>query len=386
MHFRRQYSLHSENLQVVISGIDGLNWHSVSEDGIGKIYEGLLSKNSEDARSGAGQYFTPRALVDCIIAVTQPTIAETIQDPATGTGGFLIGAEQYIRNHSSSRDYSKTPPKYQGMEIERGTYRLCLMNIFLHRMKADLILGDALTADGSVLAPADLILANPPFGSKSGSARDKRSDLSFPSSNKQLEFLQHIYRGLKSDGRAAVVVPDNVLFEGGIARQIRNELMDRCNLHTILRLPTGIFYAQNVSTNVLFFTRSARQSGSTKRVWIYDLRSSMPRFGKRNPLTLDHFSDFIKCFGSLKDGASRRRASGIGGRFRSFERAEIAANNDDLNLKWLADKSDSDSQELSDPETIAGQIIENLRQATKETQNLIDILASLSDQGPESSL
>lgn len=205
---------HSENLKVVVDGIDNINWHSFSQDGIGDIYEGLLSKNSEDSRSGAGQYFTPRALIDAIIQVIKPNLGEIIQDPASGTGGFLISADKYIRDNYKIQEYIKSPPYYEGIEIEKGTFRLCLMNAFLHGMDAKIMLGDALTADVDKLAKADLIIANPPFGSKSGSVRDKRNDIEFPSSNKQLDFLQHIYSGLRNGGRAAVVLPDNVLFEG----------------------------------------------------------------------------------------------------------------------------------------------------------------------------
>lgn len=261
---------HSENLRVVIDGIDKIDWHSLSQDGIGDIYEGLLAKNSEDSRSGAGQYFTPRPLVDSIIKVMKPDLGEIIQDPASGTGGFLISADKYVRDNCNVRAYKKTPPHYEGLEIEKGTFRLCLMNTFLHGMDANVILGDALTVDAGKLKEADLIIANPPFGSKSGSVRNKRDDIRFPSSNKQLDFLQHIYNGLKKGGRAAVVLPDNVLFEDGVGKKIRKDLMEKCNLHTILRLPTGIFYAQGVKTNVLFFTRGKTVKGNTKETWIYD--------------------------------------------------------------------------------------------------------------------
>ena len=297
---------HSENLKVVVDGIDKLDWHSLSVDGIGDIYEGLLSKNSEDSRSGAGQYFTPRALVDSIIKVMQPELGETIQDPASGTGGFLISADKYLRDHNSAGSYKKKMPFYEGVEIEKGTYRLCLMNTFLHEMDANILLGDALTEDAKKLKQADLIIANPPFGSKSGSVRKKRKDIKFSSSNKQLDFLQHIYQGLKVGGRAAVILPDNVLFEDGIGKKIRQDLMNKCNLHTILRLPTGIFYANGVKTNVLFFTRGKTDESNTENTWIYDLRSSMPSFGKRTPLTQEHFGEFITAFGNDPHGIAKR--------------------------------------------------------------------------------
>jgi len=267
---------HSENLKAVIDGINKIDWHSVSDDGFGQIYEGLLAKNSEDARSGAGQYFTPRALVDCIVQVMKPQLGERIQDPASGSCGFLISADHFIRTKRSESQYHSNPPVYQGMEIEKGTHRVSLMNTFLHRMKSNIILGDALTEDCRELQPADLILANPPFGAKAGSARKGRNDIPFTTTNKQFMFLQHIYLGLKPGGRAAVVLPDNVLFESGVGTEIRQDLMDKCNLHTILRLPTGIFYSQGVKTNVLFFTRGEKGKENTKEVWVYDMRANMP--------------------------------------------------------------------------------------------------------------
>lgn len=370
---------HSENLKVVIDGIDDLNWHSISQDGIGEIYEGLLAKNSEDARSGAGQYFTPRALVDCIIGLVKPELGEVIQDPATGTGGFLITADQYARSRNSEAAYRSNPPKYQGMEIERGTYRLCLMNTFLHRMKAEIHLGDALTKDVRVLDPADVVLANPPFGSKSGSARTGRATFSFQSSNKQLEFLQHIYQSLKVGGRAAVVLPDNVLFEEGTGRLIRRELMERCALHTILRLPTGIFYAQGVKTNVLFFTRGKTEKGNTKRTWFYDLRTNMPRFGKRNPLTVEYFSDFIRAFGSDPAGSSTRTEKGFDDRFRCLSRGEIGDRNDNLDYVWLKDSSFENDSDILDPEEIAAAIAANLIAASSELELLQAELARFSE-------
>ena len=232
---------HSVNLKAVIDGIARIDWHSVKQDRFGDLYEGLLAKNSEDARSGAGQYFTPRPLVDSIVSLVKPKLAENIQDPAAGSGGFLIAADHYIRSKNTRNSYDSARPRYQGLEIERGTHRICLMNTFLHGMEADITFGDALTEDAQDLRPADVILANPPFGAKAGSVRTARSDLPFPTTNKQLAFLQHAVLGLKKGGRAAVVMPDSVLFEDGVGRQIRHDLMERCNLHTILRLPTGIF-------------------------------------------------------------------------------------------------------------------------------------------------
>lgn len=361
---------HSENLKVVIDGIDQIDWHSLSKDAIGDIYEGLLSKNSEDSRSGAGQYFTPRPLVDAITSVMKPKLGETIQDPASGTGGFLISADKYLRDHNNKKSYFKLPPHYDGLEIEKGTYRLCLMNAFLHEMDANIILGDALTHDAKELSPADLIIANPPFGSKSGSVREKRGDIKFPTSNKQLDFLQHIYNCLKVGGRAAVVLPDNVLFEEGAGRRVRSDLMDKCDLHTILRLPTGIFYANGVKTNVLFFTRGEKSENNTKYTWIYDLRTNMPTFGKRSPLTSKHFEEFIEAYGDSPYGDSKRKDEGKQGRFRKYSRKYIAGLNDNLKIDWLVDENVIDPENLPEPAIVASKIAEDLNTALAEIEFL----------------
>lgn len=366
---------HSENLKVVINGIDKINWHSLSRDGIGDIYEGLLAKNSEDSRSGAGQYFTPRSLVDSIIEIVKPSVGEIIQDPASGTGGFLISADKYIREHSSEQAYKKRPPQYQGIEIEKGTFRLCLMNTFLHGMSAKIKLGDALTADAKLLEMADVIIANPPFGSKSGSVRDKREDIKFPTSNKQLDFLQHIYGGLKSGGRAAVVLPDNVLFEGNVGRKIREDLMHKFNLHTILRLPTGIFYAQGVKTNVLFFTKGEKDKDQTKNIWVYDMRANMPQFGKRTPFTLDYFDDFIRVYGDDPNGMSKRVDEGEAGRFRCFSREFITERGDSLDISWAKDESAGSRENLLEPDELAASAISELEGAVNDLTSILELLS-----------
>lgn len=358
---------HSENLKAVIDGINKIDWHSVSDDGFGQIYEGLLAKNSEDARSGAGQYFTPRALVDCIVQVMKPQLGELIQDPASGSCGFLISADHFIRAESSKSQYHSNPPIYQGMEIEKGTHRISLMNTFLHRMNATIMLGDALTEDCRELQPADLILANPPFGAKAGGARKGRDDIPFTSANKQLLFLQHIYLGLKPGGRAAVVLPDNVLFESGVGKETRQDLMNRCNLHTILRLPTGIFYSQGVKTNVLFFTRGEKDNENTKEVWVYDMRANMPRFGKRNPLRERHFEEFSTCFGADPHGTSKRKDLGEQGRFRCFTREWIKEVKDDsLDISWFGI-----SDELSEPSVLAQEAMDELEAAMTELRGIM---------------
>ena len=362
---------HDENLKAVIDRIDKLDWHSLKNDAFGDIYEGLLAKNSQDSRAGAGQYFTPRALVNTIIEVIQPQLNEVIQDPSTGTGGFLISADKYIRDHNTLKSYRSTPPLYEGCEIEKNTYRLCLMNAFLHEMQTNIILGDALTDDATGLQDdVDVIIANPPFGSKSGSVRKQKSSIKHPSSNKQLDFLQHIYNGLKTGGRAAVVLPDNVLFEEGVGKTIRQELMDLCDLHTILRLPTGIFYAAGVKANVLFFTRGETDKNCTKDIWVYDLRTNMPTFNKGNPLTDEVFEDFLEKFGTGKHGRSIRIDGDNQSRFRKFTRKDIAKRNNDLDISWLSDENVTDSVDLPEPDIIALQIMGKLQSALIEITEL----------------
>lgn len=360
---------HSENLKAVIDGLAKLEWHSVTTDGMGDIYEGLLAKNSQDARSGAGQYFTPRALVDCIVRLVRPELGEVIQDPATGSGGFLISADQYIREQCSKSAYDSNPPRYEGVEIEKGTYRICLMNTFLHQLESRIILGDALTVDSDELNLADVILANPPFGAKAGSARKIRDELQ-QTANKQLAFLQHIYLGLKPGGRAAVVLPDNVLFEDGVGRKIRQELMDKCNLHTILRLPTGIFYSPGVKTNVLFFSRGVDQKENTRDIWVHDMRHGTPKYGKKRVLSTSDLAEFERVY---SEGPSKVFSNGElpGDRWRCFTRQAIAERLDNLDLSWLSDKDSGQESAMTDPEDIASSILVHLRSAVSDLESVV---------------
>lgn len=362
---------HSENLRAVVDGIAEIDWHALSRDRIGDIYEGLLAKNSQDARSGAGQYFTPRPLVDSMIRCVQPKAGDQIQDPAVGSGGFLISADHYIRSNVSSAEYLAKPPRYQGMEIEKSTYRICLMNTFLHELDANIELGDALTDDGLRLKEADLILANPPFGARAGSKRRRRNDLDVAGTNKQLAFLQHIYQSLKVGGRAAVVLPDNVLFEEGAGKRVRQKLMLSSDLHTVLRLPQGIFYSPGVQTNVLFFTRPRR--GGTKQVAFYDMRSKGPKFGKKRPLLASDFAEFEEAF--------RKRPAGVAsGRWRVYSRDEIAARGDGLNISWLGDDDTASWSDSADPVGILAAISEHLRSALEEAESLSEDLAVLASE------
>lgn len=366
---------HSENLKAVVSGISKIDWHQVDKDGFGDIYSGLIDKSAQDARSGAGQYFTPRALVDVIVKLSQPKNGELIQDPSAGSGGFLVAADEFIKRNVAKDIYRASPPKYQGVEIEKNTRRICLMNTFLHGLDAQIIYGDALTEDASALEAADLILANPPFGSKGGSKRSSRKDIPFPNCSKQLAFLQHIYLGLKEGGRSAVVLPDNILFEDGVARDIRKSLMEACDLHTILRLPTGIFYATGVKTNVLFFSKAKVAESRSKEVWIYDMRANMPRFGKTSPLEQKHFEDFVMNFGDDPYGKSPRKDQGAKGRFRRFTREEIAKRNYNLDISWLSDGKAANEEGLDELESISAAIIGHLRSALSEIEAAEDELA-----------
>jgi type I restriction enzyme M protein len=365
------------NLRTVVEAIDALDWYSAKSEGLGDLYEGLLEKNAEETKSGAGQYFTPRALIEVMVALVKPQAGEHVQDPAVGTGGFLINADRFVR--ANTDDYFKLSEKQQlfqrreafyGMELVADVQRLALMNAMLHDIEGDILLGDALGPSGAALPKAEVILTNPPFGTKKGGGGPTRDDITYSTSNKQLVFLQHIYRGLKPGGRAAVIMPDNVLFEEGVGQKVRADLMDKCDLHTILRLPTGIFYAQGVKTNVLFFTRGGKDKGNTKAVWFYDMRTNAPAFGKRTPLTRAHFAEFEKAYGEDSLGKSRRRDQGETGRFRRFTREEIGKRGDNLDISWLKDDSVTDHTDLPEPEVIAAEIVAQLRIAMEEMEAL----------------
>lgn len=364
-------------LSQLIDDINKLEWYGLEREDLGDMYEGLLEKNANETKSGAGQYFTPRVLINVMVSLMKPEAGEVIQDPAAGTGGFLLAADNYIRKETD--DYFELTEKqiafqknkaYVGMELVPDTHRLALMNTMLHDLEGGkdgvIRLGNTLSAEGQALPKADLILSNPPFGTKKGGGLPSRDDFTYPTSNKQLAFLQHIYRGLKAGGRAAVVLPDNVLFEGNIGKQIRQDLMNKCNLHTILRLPTGIFYAQGVKTNVLFFERGKTDMDNTKEVWVYDLRANMPKFGKRTPLTPKHFEAFEKAYASKK-----RKDEGEEGRFRCFSREYIAEHEDSLDISWIKDDSLEDAAGLPTPDVLATEAMEELAGAMNDLEMLM---------------
>ena len=380
------------NFNTIVQAIDKLDWYEEDDrDMMGDIYESLLEKNATEKKSGAGQYFTPRPLINVMVKLSVPAIGERWNDPAAGTFGFMIAANQYLRGkHDNYFDLNTQERKFQkeeafsGVELVPDAHRLALMNARLHDMESTIHLGDTLSKLGKELKNFDGVLANPPFGTKKGGELPNRDDFTYPTSNKQLNFLQHIYRSLKKDGkaRAAVVLPDNVLFDDNDGQKIRKDLMDKCNLHTILRLPTGIFYAAGVKTNVLFFTRGKEELGNTKKVWFYDLRTNMPTFGKRTPFTEEVFKDFIYAYtggmsadkvvdeyeGSIDD---ELRAKIKDERWQCYTREEIAEKNDTLDIGLIADNSIQSSDTLGEPEDIIREAKDELNEILKQLDDIL---------------
>lgn len=372
-----------KNLEKIITTIDGLDWYSAKEEGLGNLYEGLLEKNASEKKSGAGQYFTPRVLIDVMVKLVDPKPGEKCNDPAAGTFGFMIAADHYLKEKTDNyfdldtdlAEFQRTEA-FSGCELVHETHRLALMNAMLHDIEGNIILGDTLTNVGKQMKELDVVLSNPPFGTKKGGERATRDDLTFMTSNKQLNFLQHIYRSLKADGkaRAAVVLPDNVLFQEGDGTKIREDLMDKCNLHTILRLPTGIFYAQGVKTNVLFFTRGIEDKGNTKDVWFYDLRTNMPNFGKTNPLKESHFDEFVKAY------TAEDREKIEDERWNKFTREQIKEKNDNLDLGLIKDDSILGYEDLPDPIESAEEAVAKLEEATDLLMSVIKELRALESE------
>lgn len=372
-----------KNLEKIITTIDGLDWFSAREEGLGNLYEGLLEKNANEKKSGAGQYFTPRVLIDVMTKLVKPQPGERCNDPACGTFGFMISASQCVRSQTDDFfDLDADTAKFEreeaftGCELVHDTHRLALMNAMLHDIDGKITLGDTLSSVGMSMKDYDVVLTNPPFGTKKGGERATRDDFTFPTSNKQLNFLQHIYRSLKTNGkaRAAVVLPDNVLFADGDGERIRLDLMDKCNLHTILRLPTGIFYAQGVKTNVLFFTRGKTDKHNTKEVWIYDLRNDMPSFGKTNPLKSEHFDDFVECYadGELSKRKETYSEENSNGRWRKFTIEDILARDKtSLDITWMKSDSGTDDYTLAELLDMIKEKSSNIAKAVAELEQLI---------------
>lgn len=374
----------STSLTTLVNAIDAVDWYAAEEDGLGDLYEGLLDRTISERKSKAGQYFTPRPLIETIIKLVKPKVGETIQDPAAGTGGFLIACHRQIladtddlfADEAKGFAHFQRNGAYRGAELITGTHRLNTMNLLLHGIEQPILCEDALSGDESKLGKADLILTNPPFNKFP--ERVNRSDFSITANAAKgpLPFMEHIVRALENGGRAAVVVPDNVLFEDNMGRELRRWLMDRCDLHTILRLPTGIFYAQGVKTNVMFFTKVSNEAeGATDAVWFYDMRAQMPNFGKTRTLTADDFADFIKAYGEDPLGKAKRKDQGESGRFRMFTREEIAKRNDNLDISWLRDDEEEVEEGLTELDDIAAAILGHLRAALEEIEAVSDELA-----------
>lgn len=370
------------NLKKIITNIDGLDWYSAKEEGLGNLYEGLLEKNANEKKSGAGQYFTPRVLIDVMTELIAPQPGERCNDPACGTFGFMIAADTYVKEHTNELfDLDEDQQRFQkyeaftGGELVHETHRLALMNAMLHDIEGKIYLCDTLSNQGKVMKDFDVVLTNPPFGTKKGGERANRDDFTFTTSNKQLNFLQHIYRSLKADGkaRAAVVLPDNVLFADGEGERIRQDLMDKCNLHTVLRLPTGIFYAQGVKTNVLFFTRGTTDKDNTKEVWFYDLRTNMPSFGKTNPLKEEHFDDFVAAY----TAADRKAVSDERWSCYTYEQISEEGKNHSLDLGLIRDDSVLDYNDLPDPIESGEECIAQLEEAVDLLMSVVKELKSL---------
>ncbi|MBS1780382.1 MAG: SAM-dependent DNA methyltransferase [Bacteroidetes bacterium] len=383
----------------LVQMIDGEQWILMGTDVKGDIYEGLLEKNAEDTKSGAGQYFTPRPLIKAMVECLRPELGKTIADPACGTGGFFLAAYDYLSAQKPDKEQAKFL-KYNtffGNEIVASTRRLALMNLFLHNI-GDIDSENFISPADALIADAgqryDYVLANPPFGKKSSmiftneEGEQEKEDLTYnrqdfwaTTSNKQLNFVQHIRTILKADGRAAVVVPDNVLFEGGAGETVRKRLLETTDLHTILRLPTGIFYANGVKANVLFFdNKPASKNAWTKEVWVYDYRTNIHHTLKKNKMGFADMEDFIKCYNPANRHKRKETwtADNPDGRWRKFTYEEITARDKtSLDITWIKDKSLADLDNLPDPDVLAEEIIENLEAGVESFKAIIAALAEI---------
>ncbi len=382
--------------KLVVDLIGREKWSASGVDVKGDAYEELLAKSAEDVKSGAGQYFTPRALITAMVDCLRPGPDDTVHDPACGTGGFLLAAYEHIQAHHGSE---LTPEQRRalgrsaitGTELVDGTARLAAMNMLLHGIgqpngPSPIEVQDAL-ARPSGLHPS-VILANPPFGKKSSitviadDGRTGRDDISYnrqdfwvTTTNKQLNFVQHIATALGMNGRAAVVVPDNVLFEGGAGETVRRRLLTQFDVHTLLRLPTGIFYAGGVKANVLFFDKREARPGRpwTSNLWVYDFRTGEHFTLKQNPLRREHLDDFVACYRPGEPRANRVETE----RFRPFSYAELTTRDKaNLDITWLKDPSLDDTDSLLPPEVIAREIVEDLQAALAEFAAIADSLAT----------
>ena len=375
-------------LKRLIELINDETWVGLDIDIKGDIYEGLLQKNAEDVKGGAGQYFTPRSLIKAMVEVVRPEPEQTICDPACGTGGFILAAHDFIsQNYQLDIDQKKFLKfhTFKGKDIVDGVARLCVMNLFLHGIggeESPIEVGDSLISDPG--ERFDVVLTNPPFGKKSsitivnGEGKSDRETLVYErqdfwatTSNKQLNFLQHVKTITKMNGKVGIVVPDNVLFEGGAGETVRRKLLAECDVHTLLRLPTGVFYAQGVKANVLFFDRRpASEKPWTTKLWIYDLRTNMHFTLKTNPLRYEDLKDFIKCY-NPENRMERKETE----RFKAFTYDELMQRDKvSLDIFWLKDESLEDSENLPSPDIIASEIVENLESALEQFNSIYEDL------------
>ncbi|HPA48800.1 MAG TPA: class I SAM-dependent DNA methyltransferase [Methanofastidiosum sp.] len=377
-------------LKRLISLIDQEVWIGLDVDVKGEIYEGLLQKNAEDIKSGAGQYFTPRQLIKAMVAVIRPKPIQTICDPACGTGGFFLAAHDFVSNNYPLDKEQKQflqLETFKGWEIVDSTARLCVMNMYLHGIggeESPVTVADSLLSDPG--NRFEIVLTNPPFGKKSSitikngdgkASKDsltyERDDFWATTSNKQLNFLQHVKTLLKINGKCAIVVPDNVLFEGGAGETVRKKLLHECDVHTILRLPTGIFYAQGVKANVLFFDRrEASEMPWTDKLWIYDLRTNIHFTLKTNTLQYQDLEDFVKCY-----NPENRHQRTETERFKCFTYEEIMKRDKtNLDIFWLKDESLGDSDNLPEPEILVRSVADNLEAALDEFEEIYEKLTN----------
>ncbi|MDF1554524.1 MAG: class I SAM-dependent DNA methyltransferase [Deferrisomatales bacterium] len=386
--------------RLIVDLIQNENWSVMSADVKGDAYEGLLEKNAQDTKSGAGQYFTPRPLIQAIVDAVAPRPGETVCDPACGTGGFLLAAHDYVVHHNpnltKAEKVALKDGTFKGWELVQSTARLCAMNFMLHGIgagngsdKLPLAVTDSLAADPG--DRFDLVLTNPPFGKKSSTTiigeggkvtREtdtvERDDFWATTSNKQLNFVQHVKTLLKQNGRAAVVVPDNVLFEGGAGETVRRKLLHECDVHTLLRLPTGLFYAQGVKANVLFFDKKpASETPWTKKLWIYDLRTNLHFTLKTNPLKRSDLDEFVACYNTTSRHNRKPTWSEEtpDGHWRAYTFDELTARDKaSLDLFWLRDESLEDSDNLPEPGILAAEIVEDLEAALEQFREIAEDL------------
>ena len=377
-------------LERLIKLINDETWVGLDVDVKGEIYEGLLQKNAADVKGGAGQYFTPRALIQGIVAVIKPKPMQTIGDTSCGTGGFFLASHDYIdKEYNLDKEQKKflKQKTFKGWDIVSEVVRLCAMNMYLHGIgdkESQVIEDDSLASDSG--DRFDIIMTNPPFGKKSSykimstdgtTAKESmsyaRDDFWATSSNKQLNFLQHVKTQLKINGKCAIVVPDNVLFEGGSGETVRSKLLAECDVHTLLRLPTGLFYAQGVKANVLFFDKKpASETNWTKKLWIYDLRTNKHFTLKENNLKFEDMKDFIKCYDA--DNISERKESE---RFKAYDYEDLLKRDKtSLDIFWIKDESLEDLENLPEPKVIAEEITENLESALDSMKQIMSSLNS----------